>query len=76
MGRACHDVEGRLLAAAGMMNEASPGFDGAALAVAGGGVLAALPMLLKRACSMPRTVCCVCPKGSTAFPPSFSWSPS
>ena len=47
MGRACHDVEGRLLAAAGMMNEASPGFDGPALAVAGGGVLAALPMLLK-----------------------------
>ncbi len=47
MGRACHDVEGRLLAAAGMMTEASPGFDGPALAVAGGGVLAALPMLLK-----------------------------
>ena len=44
MGSACHDVEGRLLAAQGMMNEASPGFDRPA---AGGGVLAALPMLLK-----------------------------
>ena len=47
MGRACHDVEGRLLAAAGMMDEASPRFDTRALAVDRGGVLAALPMLLR-----------------------------
>ena len=47
MGRACHDVGGRLLAAAGMMDEASPRFDAGALAVERGGVLAALPMLLR-----------------------------
>ena len=46
MGRACHDVPRRQLAACGMMDEATPRFDQPALAVARGGVLAALPMLL------------------------------
>ena len=46
MGRACHDVPRRQLAACGMMDEATPQFDRPALAVARGGVLAALPMLL------------------------------
>lgn len=47
MERVCHDVEGRLLAAAGMMDEASPRFDTSALAVKRGGVLAALPTLMR-----------------------------
>ncbi len=47
MGRACHDVEGRLLASTGMREEAAPRFDTKALAVERGGVLAALPMLLR-----------------------------
>ncbi len=40
IARACHDVEGRLLASTGMMEEASPRFDTKALAVERGGVLA------------------------------------
>ena len=47
MGRACHDVEGRVLAASGVLDEATPAFTQAATAVSRGGVLAALPMLLK-----------------------------
>ena len=46
MGRACHDVPRRQLAAGGLMDEATPRFEQPALAVARGGVLAALPMLL------------------------------
>ncbi len=47
MGRAARDVEGRTLASAGLMTEATPVFAEPAHAVAHGGVLAALPMLLR-----------------------------
>ena len=47
MGRAARDVEGRMLASAGLMTEAKPVFTAPAHAVAHGGVLAALPMLLR-----------------------------
>ena len=47
MGRAARDVEGRTLASAGLMTEATPVFVEPANAVAYGGVLAALPMLLR-----------------------------
>ena len=47
MGRAARDVEGRMLASAGLMTEAKPVFAAPAHAVAHGGVLAALPMLLR-----------------------------
>ena len=47
MGRAARDVEGRTLASAGLMTEATPAFAEPARAVAGGGVLAALPMLMR-----------------------------
>ena len=47
MGRAARDVEGRMLASAGLMTEAEPVFAAPAHAVAHGGVLAALPMLLR-----------------------------
>ena len=47
MGRAARDVEGRTLASAGLMTEATPVFASPANAVAYGGVLAALPMLLR-----------------------------
>ena len=46
MGRAARDVEGRVLARAGLMKEVAPAFAEPARAVARGGVLAALPMLL------------------------------
>ena len=47
MGRAARDVEGRTLASAGLLTEATPVFAEPANAVAYGGVLAALPMLLR-----------------------------
>ena len=47
MGRAARDVEGRMLASAGLMTEATPVFAVPAHGVAHGGVLAALPMLLR-----------------------------
>ena len=47
MGRAARDVEGRTLASAGLLTEATPVFAEPAHAVAHGGVLAALPMLLR-----------------------------
>ena len=47
MGRAARDVEGRVLARAGLMKEVAPAFVEPASAVARGGVLAALPMLLR-----------------------------
>ena len=47
MGRAARDVEGRMLASAGLMTEAKPVFAAPAHGVAHGGVLAALPMLLR-----------------------------
>ena len=47
MGRAARDVEGRTLASAGLLTEATPVFAEPAHAVARGGVLAALPMLLR-----------------------------
>ena len=47
MGRAARDVEGRTLASAGLLTEATPTFVEPAYAVARGGVLAALPMLLR-----------------------------
>ena len=47
MGRAARDVEGRTLASAGLLTEATPVFASPANAVAYGGVLAALPMLLR-----------------------------
>ena len=47
MGRAARDVEGRTLASAGLMTEATPVFAEPANAVAYGGVLAALPMLVR-----------------------------
>ena len=47
MGRAARDVEGRTFASAGLMTEATPVFASPANAVAYGGVLAALPMLLR-----------------------------
>ena len=47
MGRAARDVEGRTLASAGLLTEATPAFVEPAHAVAHGGVLAALPMLLR-----------------------------
>ena len=47
MGRAARDVEGRTLASAGLMTEAAPTFVEPAHGVAHGGVLAALPMLLR-----------------------------
>ena len=47
MGRAARDVEGRMLASAGLLTEATPVFAAPAHAVAHGGVLAALPMLLR-----------------------------
>ena len=46
MGRAARDVEGRMLARAGMMDEVAPAFCEPATAVVRGGVLAALPMLV------------------------------
>ena len=47
MGRAARDVERRTLASAGLLTEATPRFAEPAHAVAHGGVLAALPMLLR-----------------------------
>ena len=47
MGRAARDVERRTLACAGLLTEATPEFDSPAHGVARGGVLAALPMLLR-----------------------------
>ena len=47
MGRAARDVEGRTLASAGLLTEATPVFAEPATAVANGGVLAALPMLVR-----------------------------
>ena len=47
MGRATHDVAGRVLAMTGKMDAAQPVFAEPAQAVAGGGVLAGLPMLLQ-----------------------------
>ena len=47
MGRATHDVAGRVLAMTGQMEEARPTFGEPAHGVAGGGVLAGLPMLLR-----------------------------
>ena len=47
LGRAARDVERRTLASAGLMTEATPRFAEPAHAVARGGVLAALPMLLR-----------------------------
>ena len=47
MGRAARDVERRMLASAGLLTEAKPTFAEPAHAVAHGGVLAALPMLLR-----------------------------
>ncbi len=46
-GRACHDTERRQLAANGLLQEATPRFTEPALAVRHGGVLAALPALLR-----------------------------
>ena len=46
-GRACHDAERRMLTSAGMLEQATPRFERAAHAVQRGGVLLALPMLLK-----------------------------
>ena len=45
-GRATHDRQGRLLASLGKLGEAQPDFTQPASAVAGGGVLTALPALL------------------------------
>ncbi|MCY4596523.1 MAG: hypothetical protein OXC19_17200, partial [Bryobacterales bacterium] len=45
-GRATHDRQGRLLASVGKLGEAQPDFAQPASAVAGGGVLTALPALL------------------------------
>ena len=61
MGRAARDVEGRMLASAGLMTEAKPVFAAPAHAVAHGGVLAALPMLLRAGRSVPPTACSACP---------------
>ena len=47
LGRATHDVAGRVLAMTGQMEEARPTFGEPAHGVAGGGVLAGLPMLLR-----------------------------
>ena len=47
MGRGARDSAGRVAASAGAMTEAPPRFDEPLSAVAGGGVLAALPALLK-----------------------------
>jgi hypothetical protein len=47
MGRAARAVEGRVLASPGLLTEATPVFAEPATAVAYGGVLAALPMLLR-----------------------------
>ena len=47
MGRATHDVAGRVLAMSGQMEAAQPAFAEPAQAVAGGGVLAGVPMLLQ-----------------------------
>lgn len=47
MGRGARDSAGRVAAATGAMTEAQPRFDEPLSAVAGGGVLAALPALLK-----------------------------
>ena len=47
MGRAARDIERRTLASAGLLTEATPVFAQPAHAVAHGGVLAALPMLLR-----------------------------
>ena len=47
MGRAARDAAGRVAASAGAMAEAVPRFDEPLSAVANGGVLAALPMLLR-----------------------------
>ena len=47
LGRAAHDVERRMLASAGLLTEATPEFTAPAHGVARGGVLAALPLLLR-----------------------------
>ena len=47
MGRAARDVDGRMIASAGLMTEAKPVFAAPAHAVAHGGVLGALPMPLR-----------------------------
>ena len=47
MGRAARDIEGRTRASAGLLTEATPVFAEPANAVAYGGVLTALPMLLR-----------------------------
>ena len=61
MGRAARDVEGRMLASAGLMTEAEPVFAAPAHAVAHGGVLAALRCCCVRVCSVPPTACSACP---------------
>ncbi len=48
MGRAAHDVDTRLAASAGLITEAAPQFTESASAVRNGGVLTALPALLKQ----------------------------
>ena len=47
MGRAASDVQGRILAYAGLMSEVEPRFEESMTGVRLGGVLASLPMLLK-----------------------------
>ena len=47
LGRAARDIERRTLASAGLLTEATPVFAEPAHTVARGGVLAALPMLLR-----------------------------
>ncbi len=48
MGRAARAVEGRVLASSGLLTEAAPVFAEPATAVAYGGVLAALPNMLRQ----------------------------
>ena len=75
MGRATHDVAGRVLAMSGKMDAAQPVFAEPAQAVAGGGVLAGLPMLLREGLLDAAAGCFGSRTASTASPACCCLSP-
>ena len=63
MGRGARDTEGRILASTGDLTQMQPQFGEPLMAVAGGGVLAGLPMLLKEGLLSPAREFLSLPKG-------------
>ncbi len=72
MGRAAHDTAGRVAASVGALDGRQPRFE-AASAVSGGGVLAALPSLL-RAGLLRRAALLELPKGFYGLPSLLLWA--